>query len=276
MLFLKYLYRDIKYGIIKRLYTLIPIIIVVIFMFIKWDMYLDYLSKQGCIIKERNLLDSVFFLFEGMAVYRFDPRSFFNPPMLWLVFNIIILYFTAYYPQRDFGCYGKTVFVAGKSRKLWWISKMLWCAVSVVICYLAAYLGLVIGTIIKGYKMSFATNTDFQVLQYGNGIRYLSSSDVVIVVIILPVVVSIVLCELQMILSFVLTPVISFAVMISFFVVSAFYTVWWLLPNYTMWRRSAYYDYKGLLPSDGFLLSGYILLAVFIVGVMHFSQRDII
>ena len=276
MLFLKLLKRDIKYGTIKQLFKLIPIVVVVVFMFIKWDMYLDYLAEQGHTITERSLMECVMFMFEGMAVYSFDPKAFFNPPLIWIVFNVTILYFTAYYPHRDCDYYGKTIFMATKSRTQWWISKMVWCCISVIVCYLATFICIFAGTVLKGYRLSFNTNTDFLLSQYGNGIRYLNKSDVFIVVIILPVVVSITLCELQMLMSFILTPVISFALMVGLIVISSFYTVWWLLPNFTMWRRSAFFDYKGVLPSSGLILSGYLLLAVFLLGISLFKQKDIL
>ncbi len=276
MLLLKLLYRDIKNGISKQVYKLLPVVVVVIFMFIKWNMYVDYLEKQGCVVRERSFLDCIMFLFEGMAVYKFNPRSFFNPPMLWIVFHTIILYFTAYYPHKDCGGYGKTIFLAGKSRKQWWNSKMVWCALSVVICYAVTYICLIVGTIINGYELSFTIRTDFLILEYGNGIKYFSGADVVAIVILLPVFVSIAICELQMLLSFILTPVISFALMIGLFVVSSFYTVWWLLPNYTMWRRSAYFDFEGLLPSSGIILSTFTLVVVFVAGTTFFRYKDII
>lgn len=276
MRLVKLLRRDIRYGILGQMIKLLPVVIVVVFMFLKWDMYLDYLEQHGNMIRERSFMDIVLFMFEGMQVYSFDPKSFFSPPLLWIVFNIIILYFTAYYPCRDCGYYGKTIFIAGKTRVQWWFSKMIWCALSVVVCYATTFISILAGTIIKGYKLSLNIDTDFLISQYGNGVRYLNKIDIIVVIFVLPIIISITMCELQMLLGFIVTPVISFALMCGLFVVSAFYTVWWLLPNYTMWRRSAYYDYKGLLPSSGLILSGYVLILVMFLGSNLIKKRDIL
>ena len=276
MRLIRLLKRDVRDGIVSRSYKLIPVVITVFFMFLKLDMYLDYLGKHGNVIRQRNIMDAVLFMFEGMQVYRFDPRSFFSPPLLWLVFNIIILYFTAYYPSMDCDSYAKTLFIAGKTRVQWWFSKMIWCALSVVVCYIAAFISIFIGALVKNYEMNIDIDSEFLIYQYGNGVRYMSTTDIVLVVFILPVVISITMCEFQMLLSFIINPVVSFAFMCGIFVVSAFYTVWWLLPNFTIWRRCAYYDENGVLPRSGLLFSAYLLLATILVGASIFKRKDII
>ena len=153
---------------------------------------------------------------------------------------------------------------------------MMWCALTVVICYLLTYLSVWAAASRNGYSGSFSSRSEFLISQYGNNVRYLDGNDVFLLVFILPVIISIVLCEFQMWLSFILTPVISFAAMSSLYVLSIYNSYWWLLPNYTMWRRSVYYDAEGISPASGLLLSGYVMLFVIVYGSIIIKKRDII
>lgn len=273
MCYFKYLRRDIRQGIVKQYSKMAIIIVVVVFMFIKMDVFLEHSSLR---LMDKTAMDVFFYMFQGMDVYNFDPQKSFNVPMLWIVFNIMILYFTAYYPSRDCGNYGKTIFMAGKSRTGWWISKMTWCALSVIVCYAVAYISIITGALLKGYDIKLDIKSEFLLSQYGGNIRYLSIPDVAIIVFILPIVVSVTMCEVQMLLSFVISPVVSFAFMCGLYVLSAFYTKWELIPNFAMWKRSAYYSAEGLRPLSGFLVCVYLIIAVLVYGEIFFKNKDIL
>lgn len=275
MRFLKMLRHDIKQGIINQSARFLIIVIVVITAYSSWNIYLGYLREHDISLTNVNMTDCFMYIFSGMQVYRFDPKAFISPPLTWIVFNIMILYVTAYYPGRDMENYGKTIFMAGKTRTSWWLSKMLWCALAVVICYLLTFFLIWCIASSGGYKWNFDNGSEFLISQYGNSVRYLDKSDVYLLVFILPIVISIALCEFQMLIGFILTPVISFAAMSALFVFSIYNSYWWLLPNYTMWRRSVYYDVKGFSPLSGLILSGYLLMFVLVYGVMIIRRRDI-
>ena len=79
-----------------------------------------------------------------------------------------------------------------------------------------------------------------------------------------------------MLLGFILTPVISFACVCAMYVFSAYYTVWYLVGNYTMWLRSAYIADEGVYPLSGFVFAAGMLAVACACGFMYFQNKDVV
>ena len=60
------------------------------------------------------------------------------------------------------------------------------------------------------------------------------------------------------------------------YVLSAYYTVWYLPGNYTMWQRASYIEADGVNPASGLVLSAGMILISLIGGLMYFDRKDIL
>ncbi|MGN0164878.1 MAG: hypothetical protein ACI39R_01730, partial [Lachnospiraceae bacterium] len=100
--------------------------------------------------------------------------------------------------------------------------------------------------------------------------------DLILSAVIVPFFVTFALGLLQMFLSFVITPVVSFAVICGVYVVSAFYTNMWLPGSYTMLLRSSFLSSEGLSPYSGLVIAGIIALVSIFLGCVYFNNKDIL
>lgn len=62
----------------------------------------------------------------------------------------------------------------------------------------------------------------------------------------------------------------------AIYVVSAYYTRWYFLGNYTMWVRSSYVTDKGVYPVGGIVISIALFTVSLIAGYMYIDNKDVI
>lgn len=275
MIFLRYIKRDLKIGLLKRsAFFLLPALISVaqalefhrvIEGFLSFESYLDVAT----------IMDYYMYNVKGMNVFFFDPRSYFQVPIYWFINQIGAVYFTAYYGYNDFTGYGRALFVLPQSRGAWWVGKWCWCCICTLCYYVVEMIATCVTALLCGAEFSFR-NTEILARLYHSGAKYLNGVDVVLVVILLPILSTMGVCLIQLLLSFFITPEISFALICSYLVISAYYTVFWLPASFTMWLRSAYVDEKGLNVASGFLIGFGILFLVLYGGWDYFQRRDVV
>ena len=111
---------------------------------------------------------------------------------------------------------------------------------------------------------------------FGYNMTYVSYRDIILISIIVPVLTTISICLVQMLLSFMLSPVTSYALSCMLYVLSAYYTEWFLPGSFTMWLRSSYYDKNGLNPMSGVIISLFLITIVFMYGKAYFEKKDIL
>ena len=111
---------------------------------------------------------------------------------------------------------------------------------------------------------------------FGSNMQYVSVNDMMYIAGVVPFLMTAALCMLQMLLSFWISPVVSFASMCGVYVLSAYYTVWWLPANYTMWLRSSYVSVDGVSPDNGVVISLFIMIFSILAGWVYFDRKDVI
>ena len=252
---IKFLKRDIRLGIIRRSYIFLIVIIYSFVMVQQCSSAINAIKESSLMWSDGTVMDYFLFAVRGMAYYRFDPVKSFQLPILWFIFQMGISYFIAYYPEKDFRENGINVLVAGRKRSSWWLSKVLWCIISVLAYYLAAFISCAVFALIKGAGLSFDVTYDYMQI---------------------PIVVTIGICLVQLLLSFIVSPVTSFAMTCMVYILSAYYTVWFLPGSFTMWLRSSYYDEKGLNPLSGLIIAAFMITAACLIGKNYFEKKDIL
>lgn len=273
---LKYLKRDLRLGLLNRSYLLIIAAIFSFVMVQQCSSAMDSIKSMNYMWSNGTIMDYYLFSVKGMNYYRFDPLASFELPLLWFVFQMGLSFFIAYYSEKDYSDNGVNVFAYGRSRSSWWFSKMIWCLVSVVVYYLVTFTTCALFAYLRGADLSMAVSDDFLKAYFGYNMTYVSYNDLIFISIVVPLVVSIAICLVQMLLSFVLSSVTSFAITCGIYVLSAYYTVWFLPGSYTMWLRSSYYNENGLNPLSGILISLFLITVVCFFGKDYFEKKDIL
>lgn len=272
----KLLYRDIRLGIIKRSHLFIFALLFALLSCYECHQSIIFLNNAELMDTQGTVLDYCLYALRGMRVYTFNPKSTFEIPLKWFVLQMSISYFVAYYSENDFKKSGRNVFLSCKNRGIWWLSKVITCALSVLVLFFATIFFISLIAIIDGASPLFSITESLITIVNNSNALYLSLSDYIFVAFILPIVATAAICMLQLFLSFVIKPVTSFALMCGLYVLSAYYTSPFLLGNYTMWLRCSYYDECGVSPISGLILSLGLIALILMTGYIYFLDVDVI
>lgn len=268
--------RDMRLGTFRHAVRFLIIPVVVLLMSSGFADYAARLYEEGAVDGLGTAADYYLYVMQGMYIYKFSPDSEFVIPISWFMLHIGMAYLTAYYPFKDYSEFGTVVLPAGGSRTRWWVSKLLWCLATVALYYIGIIVTCVIIACVHGAQVSGNVSAELLGRIFGDSMQYVSRSDLILISVVLPFAVSVWMTGLQMLLSFLLTPVVSFAAVCGLYIVSAYYTCWWLPGNYAMWQRSAYISYEGVKPESGFILAAFGFVSVAAAGVMYFRGKDVI
>lgn len=276
MKLIRLLKHDIVEGTVKNWFKFGIAVMVALFQTYAFHGQIMSRLAGGIIYEMPSLMDYVMYAMEGMPVYKFDLRTTFQIPIYWFAFQIGIAYIVAYYPMEDFKDNARQRFLAVKSRSGWWLSKCIWCIISVLL-----YFALMVGTtailaMAYGAKHSFSFSENIMGRFYSSNFQYIFARDAWMIAIILPCLITMAITVFQILLSFFLTPTISFAAICGLYVLSAYYTSPLLPGNYAMWQRSTYLGMNGVNPETGVLFAVILLLGSVLAGTMYFEKCDVI
>lgn len=272
---LKLLKRDIKLGIIERL--LLYLMVIFTFFSVKdCSRALADIQAHYAMQSSGTIMDYYVYCMAGMGFYQFDPTKGFLIPYLWFITQMGISYIIAYYAEKDFAENGVNVMVAGRNRSAWWFSKVIWCVLSVLIYFVATFAACSVFAMFYGAKPSLGVTDEFLKIVYGYNMTYLPYKDLMLIVFVVPIAVTTGICLVQMLMSFIISPVTSFAITCAVYILSAYYTAWFLPGSFTMWVRSSYFDVRGLNPLSGLLIAAFMVIAVVVLGNSYFEKKDVI
>jgi len=272
---LKLLKRDIKLGIIERLFLYL-VVLFTFFMVKDCSRAVADIQVRYSMQSPGTIMDYYVYCMSGMGFYQFDPTEGFLIPYLWFITQLGISYIIAYYAEQDYTDNGVNVMIAGRNRSAWWFSKVIWCVLSVLLYFFATFLSCSVFAMFYGAKPSLGVTDEFLKIVYGYNINYLPYKDLMLIVFVLPIAVTSGICLVQMLMSFIISPVTSFAITCAVYILSAYYTAWFLPGSYTMWVRSSYFDVRGLNPMSGLLIAAFMAISVVVLGKNYFVKKDII
>ena len=273
---LKFIKRDIRLGLINRSFLLVIAVLFAILTGLECSNAIEATKHANYMWSNRTVMDYFIFSMQGSNYYRFDPQNEFLIPLKWFIYQMGISYFIAYYSEKDFSENGKIVLLAGRSRSSWWLAKMIWCILSVVAYYVVEFVSCIVFALFKGADLSWNITDDFYKAYFGYNMTYISYKDLIFIAVAVPMAITIGISLVQLLMSFVGSPVTSFAATCGLYVVSTYYTAWFLPGSFAMWLRSSYYTKEGLNPLSGILIAVFLVVAVFLLGREYFERKDII
>ena len=99
--------------------------------FVTFDFWRQSKHLQEAAGTPRTLGDFALYAFGGMKEYIPSPYEPFRFPTLWMLIFFLICFSTLWYPFRDLHGFGRNVLAACRSRRMWYLSKCLWCTFTV-------------------------------------------------------------------------------------------------------------------------------------------------
>ena len=212
----------------------------------------------------------------GMKQFIVLDHEPFRFPVAWAVMFLLVAYVTLWYPYRDLMGSGKQVVIAGGSRWAWWLAKCVWVMVAVGAFFILAFAVASVWTFAAGGEYSVRVSERLpELLAFSPAQVTQPPYEVLSCLLGVPVVTA-ALCLIQLLLSLLIRPALSYAVTVAILFLSAFYFNPWLIGNYLMAARSAALMQGGVDAVMGLTLSVTLIVAVSIGGGLVFSHMDIL
>ena len=200
---------------------------------------------------DRGKISSMNFTLGDMLLYFFRGKEIYNPingaefmiPTEYMMLQLYLSYMIGDYILKDLLGVGKNILVRTQKRVFWWLSKCVWCVITVIGFYAAVYLSAVLICMITGGSLTTALTPE--IVQTVCGIPA-AVNDVPVdlqvlrhTVCWLPLVTSVGMALFQMMLALVISPVIAYIVNVALLTAAAYYTVPFLQGNSFMMLRNA-------------------------------------
>ena len=220
---------------------------------------------------DRGKISSMNFTLGDMLLYFFRGKEIYNPingaefmiPTEYMMLQLYLSYMIGDYILKDLLGVGKNILVRTQKRVFWWLSKCVWCVITVIGFYAAVYLSAVLICMITGGSLTTAlTPVDLQVLRH--------------TVCWLPLVTSVGMALFQMMLALVISPVIAYIVNVALLTAAAYYTVPFLQGNSFMMLRNACCVDGGVNTGLSIGISVAVAVISIIIGKIYFDRMDIL
>ena len=233
-------------------------------------------SVYGVRTDTLGFADNLALVFAGSAPFEPRPGVMFVPPLGWLFLILLILYTTLDYPTESLHGFGLQALVRCRARTLWWVSRFILVAAVTAFSLLVVVCSVVIWSLVV--SSSFSAVIHGESLQLANlAPWFLKAAEADA----LPFFVGLffafeALAFAQAVIGFVLGPSVSFVVLTSYLICSAYARHWALLGNALMLLRWGGIVKEGIAAGSSGLFSIVIMSLCLSLGGLWFRRADLI
>ncbi len=220
-----------------------------------------------------GMLDLAVYVFQGMDEYVYVKNGPpFEIPTSYMVIGICPLLLACYYPHKEWKMRGNIVLLRYQDKNIWWMSKVIWCALQQVILFGLLFLEFrIIGLIADNSEILLSEkNLFFEMIHIS------SSWQLVMYIFILGMSTAIALNQLQITLQMIISPVAAFVCTIGVLTFSAFYFKPWFQGNFYMLLRTQVFRDDGIDFGTAMLVNGIVWLLSAFLGGMVLKKKDVL
>lgn len=261
---------DIRNGIIFRYNKLLVFVLIITILFLFFN---RKVSSYNLITRDNiiGFWDYFIYLFRGKEVIgSLSQMDIFDIPIEWMIIHSYVLFVIGTYPKEDYGERGYQFLIRVGNKWYWWLSKGVYIIVSVLLYYTSiVFIAIGFTVINRGSLQTVNFEICYSVL--GMDISGVFKSDIIWGACIMPVIVLITLCIIEMFLSFIASSMVAVIVLLGYLSISAYWLNLWLLGNYTMLFRV-----KSVSYITGIIISCGSMILFFTLGYFYFKQLDLI
>lgn len=223
-----------------------------------------------------TVMDFVLYNLRGMKLYSPNMDGQYLLPAVWMFNQIMVALIVGYYPVRDLNGYGKSTLLRTQSRARWLSSKLVWIVCMVIAYYIVIYSASFIFALFTGNSLSFMPSEYITNLFYDINLKDIYVENFVIFIIIMPLLTSIVASIVQVMMSYIISPFISFLAIIAIMLSSTYISNPALIGNASMVIRSRFATPVGFTAEECLLYLAIYLVAALVVGFVYFTNKDIL
>lgn len=264
--------HDLKQGIVKYFWIYVALGVVVF-----WGSVLFFQDMQQT-LKYENSKYAISGI--GMVLYilQGDEGGWVIPSMRWLLPLALMGYVIYAYPVHDLRTYGYNYMIRTKSKVRWWITKCVWLFFHVLACIAALLFAAGLCAWSQG-EPAFAM-PQRAVLESLNLLGFYEMDRLhILAVLTLMFVTLFTLSMLQMLFSFIFSPIAAYLGLIIVYVVSWCYMIWLLPGNYLMLQRMRDISssrWEGFNQWIGIPYMILLLVAALFGGAAYMKRHDIL
>lgn len=234
------------------------------------------IAAFGLPCDQMSFADNFAAIMAGSPPHSPRPGVLFLPPLQWMLLLILMHYLTLSYPYRDISGIGQQMLLRCRSRRDWWISKCLWTIGMTLIAFAAIV--LTAGLWAFAFGQSFSVEIHEEMLSYigvsGDLIRQPKTFGLGFILAVPAVLAGMAL--LQMVLSVLVRPSVSFVLTLIALIASSYTQSPLLLGNYLMAVRCGDMAAGGVSPLTGAALGLALCLVSAFIGYHLLSHLDLI
>lgn len=266
--FFRLLYNDFIKGVIQRYkYFLIAFLF---FSFICFEFGIKT-NNFDC-----SVFDFLLNFFVGNESFNIQSKEKIDISIIWIIFHSILSLIVGFYVSDDIKKSASSLIVRVRSKKIWWSSKFIWCIISVFVYYVVYLFTIILFCAIFG-DLSLTTNTQITQKIFDIDISLVKNTDLFLVFFIIPIITSMAVSVFQITLGLIIKPVYSFLIIVTVMVCSSFYANPFLIFNFSMICRYDYFSSKSNITLyNGILISFFIMVSSYIIGIIVIKKKDII
>ena len=225
-------------------------------------------------IKVYDFFSEIWGVMCGEKEYILKDDSNFNLPTYWMVFHGYLFFLVGFYPVNDFYHGNGQTCIRAKSRRQWMLSKQISIFLNIVLYYACFLTVFYIGNVFhNGTLLPENGMIDLA----GVRVTSLSMMELVMAFIILPFLVSWALVQIQVVLSFLISPVLSFMLMLGYLIASVFWMQPYWVGNFAMLYRQRWVSGRVDLTVDaGIQICVVIIILSSVLGIFLLERKDIL
>lgn len=271
MTFYKILRHDLRCGLLRWKFLLIPLIVLI--------PLIEYLWLAAIYDVNGTTMDMLIYIFKGANPVSIIPgaNEKIELPVLWLFVVGSCLLINMDYILNDLATNGQQIIIRCKNRLKWYLSKCIWNIMSSILYFGIILVSIVVVGSISGNYISLSiTPATLAILFDIWGLEAVTSWQAVMVGIVLPCATVTALNLLEMTLCLFVKPILSFLSCICILVVAIYVDNGFLLGNGAMTIRN-------VVISTGESAPGMVLISIIItiigcviLGFLRFSRMDIL
>lgn len=242
---------------------------------------LDFIQRTNLLLElnggSRSLGDFALYMFGGMKEYIPSPYEPFKFPALWMLLFMLISCSTLWYPFHDLKGFGKTMLVACSNRKVWFLSKWVWCTSTVTVCFILVWIIMIISSLLSSSLFDSNIST-FMADIFGLQKEDFNCTGIYPIghMIFGPWLTVLSLSSLQLTLSIYINPLLGFCSTGIILIASTYYLSSCFIGNYGMLIRDTLFFYRGVRFENGVIINLIIIGCSLLAGIFLFSRQDIL
>lgn len=273
----KLIIYDMKNGFWKSKWRLCCIVIIVLISCI--DFYIR--KSKGFYFEEMipsgTFGDYICYLLGGIPEYNPGADKEFIFPVKWFLFHLTLLYGTLHYSVHDLYSVGNIMLPRCDRRSFWWLSKCIWNIAYIVLAYILSFGTVFVFCIVTGEKTVLPITSEFvNALMEAESPFMEFPIQFSVMLLIVPCLFSIGNSLFLLLLTLFLKPVLSYGIMIVFFLCGAYFNMPVFWESMTMGFRSEWVMEGGYSAVTALLAAGIIITGTIVIGHIKFQKHDIL